>query len=110
MRRFMKCALRRFGIVNGFLIPGGSAPLRPGHSFFDAATEVVHLADKANQAGDRFPILAICLGFETLAVIASGNTSILGRCGQPGLPDTAPKSPLSLVLALKMVRDNGRVI
>ncbi|CAL8463735.1 g3269 [Coccomyxa elongata] len=69
---------RRFDMVNGFLLPGGSARLRPGHTFFDAATEVVRLANEANDKGDYFPILAICLGFETLAIIASGNVTILG--------------------------------
>ncbi|KAK9917047.1 hypothetical protein WJX75_000290 [Coccomyxa subellipsoidea] len=69
---------RRLNMVNGFLIPGGSARLRPGHTFFDTAAEVVRLANEANDNGDYFPIFAICLGFETLAVIASGNTSILG--------------------------------
>ncbi len=69
----------RFNIVNGFLIPGGAAPLRPGHTFFDTAAEVVRLADEANGRGDSFPILGICLGFETLAIVTSGNTSIMGR-------------------------------
>ena len=69
----------RFNMVNGFLIPGGYARLRPGHTFFDTAAEVVRLANEANDKGDYFPIFAICLGFGTLAVIASGNTSILGR-------------------------------
>lgn len=67
--------------MNGFLIPGGSAPLRPGHSFFDTAAEVVRLAKLANQQGDAFPILGICLGFEALAIITSGNTSIMSRLG-----------------------------
>lgn len=74
-------------MVNGFLLPGGSARLRPGHTFFDTATEVVRLANEANDKGDHFPILAICLGFETLAIIASGNVTILGRCvGCPYYP------------------------
>ena len=67
--------------MNGFLIPGGSAALRPGHSFFDTAAEVVRLAKLANQQGDAFPILGICLGFEALAIITSGNTSIMSRWG-----------------------------
>ena len=75
----------RFNIVNGFLIPGGSAPLRPGHSFFDTAAEVVRLAKLANEHGDVFPILGICLGFEALAIITSGNTSIMSRYAEASL-------------------------
>ena len=66
-------------MVNGFLMPGGAAPLRPGNTFFDTAAEVLRLANEANAKGDTFPILGICLGFETLAIIASGNTSIMSR-------------------------------
>ena len=85
--------LCRFELVNGFLIPGGAAPLRPGHTFFDTASEVVRLADAANAKGDAFPILGICLGFETLAIIASGNTSIMERHAQRS-PTAACTLPL----------------
>eukprot|EP00884_Botryococcus_braunii_P017094 jgi/Botrbrau1/4068/Bobra.152_3s0024.1 len=70
---------RRFNIVNGFLLPGGSAILRPGHHWFDTAKLMLDLAMDANDRGDYFPVLAICLGFETLSIAISGNTSLLTR-------------------------------
>jgi GMP synthase-like glutamine amidotransferase len=64
--------VRRFHIVNGFLIPGGGQKLRAGHPWFDASTRVFELAVRENDRGGYFPILGICLGFETLAVISAG--------------------------------------
>lgn len=73
--------VRRFHLVNAFLIPGGAATLRPGHTFFDVAARVVDLATAANArpARDHFPVLAICLGFEAMAVALSRNASLLTR-------------------------------
>jgi gamma-glutamyl hydrolase len=61
-----------FQHLNGFLIPGGAADLRPGHSFYDTATLIFKLARKANDRGDHFPIMGICLGFETMMLIVAG--------------------------------------
>lgn len=58
--------------LNGFLIPGGAANLRPGHDFFDTAKRVLDFAIKSNDEGDYFPVLGICLGFETLMVATAG--------------------------------------
>lgn len=70
----------RFAAVNGFLIPGGAARLAPGHSFFDAASRVIDLATDSNaKKRDYFPILAVCLGFETLGIHLSGNKSLLSK-------------------------------
>ena len=73
--------MRRFRIVNGFLIPGGAATLRPGHTFFDVAARIIELATAANAhpSRDHFPILAICLGFEAMSVSLSRNASLLSR-------------------------------
>lgn len=70
---------KRFSLINGLLIPGGSATLEPGHSFFDTASLLVDLAMRANDGGDYFPVHGTCLGMETLAIIFSGNHSILSR-------------------------------
>jgi gamma-glutamyl hydrolase len=66
-------------MINAFLIPGGGAVLRPGHTFFDVAARVVDLATAANDKGDHFPVLAICLGFEAMAVALARNSSLLTR-------------------------------
>lgn len=82
---------RRFKAVNGILIPGGSQDLRPGQPFFDTVSQLVQLAVEANDKGNYFPVHGTCLGFETLAIIASGNHSILSEFDSENLP-----SPLFL--------------
>jgi gamma-glutamyl hydrolase len=69
--------------VNGLLIPGGSAILKPGHHWFDTAKQLLDLAMAANDRGDYFPVLAICLGFETVSIAVSGNTSLLTKSARP---------------------------
>lgn len=82
------------------LIPGGSQDLRPGHPYYDSAELLLKLALEANDNGDYFPVHGTCLGFEALAIIASGNHSILSRFSAENLPgalfptDTAEKSRL----------------
>jgi gamma-glutamyl hydrolase len=69
--------------LNGFLIPGGAANLRPGHDFFDTAARVLDFALRSNDAGNVFPVLGICLGFETLMVLTAGAWLGTGATGQP---------------------------
>lgn len=76
----------RFNAVNGLLIPGGSQDLRPGHPFFDVVTQLFELTLAANDRGDFMPLHGTCLGFETLAVIASKNHSILGSFDAENYP------------------------
>ncbi|KIY93948.1 gamma-glutamyl hydrolase [Monoraphidium neglectum] len=68
---------RKFAAINGLLLPGGGARLKPGHLFYDTAAQLVGLAIKANDAGDYFPVHGTCLGMETLSIIVSGNYSLL---------------------------------
>jgi gamma-glutamyl hydrolase len=60
------------GRLNGFLIPGGAANLRPGHNFYDTAKRVLDYALRANDRGEHFPLMGICLGFETLMILTAG--------------------------------------
>ena len=69
----------RFRAINGLLIPGGGAALKPGHLFFDTVTRLFNLAVQANDRGSYFPILAVCLGLEALVTIVSQNYTILSR-------------------------------
>ena len=41
-------AQRRFSVINGVLLPGGGAKLRPGHPFYDAASLLFDLAIKVS--------------------------------------------------------------
>jgi gamma-glutamyl hydrolase len=65
------------GRLNGFLIPGGAANLRPGHDFFDTAARVLDYALRSNDAGNVFPVMGICLGFETLMVLTAGKQTLM---------------------------------
>lgn len=67
----------RFRAVNGLLLPGGGARLRPGHPYYDTAALLLQLALEANDKGDYFPVHGTCLGMEALAVIVSRNETIL---------------------------------
>mmetsp|Transcript_24813 Transcript_24813/g.69148 ORF Transcript_24813/g.69148 Transcript_24813/m.69148 type:complete len:81 (-) Transcript_24813:892-1134(-) len=69
----------RFWKVNGILLPGGGAELKPGFGYYDISAQLLQLAIEANDAGTFFPILGTCLGFEAMVVAVSQNTSILGR-------------------------------
>lgn len=51
---------RLFKSVNGFLIPGGGQPLKPGFPFFDTATLMLDLVKEANDKGDYFPVRPHC--------------------------------------------------
>jgi hypothetical protein len=58
------CALpaSRFYAINGLLLPGGGATLKPGHRFYDTAHQLVDLAIKANDKGDFFPVRFVPIG------------------------------------------------
>lgn len=43
-----------------------------GHMFFDTAQRVLDFALAENDAGRYFPVLGICLGFETLMILTAG--------------------------------------
>mmetsp|Transcript_19062 Transcript_19062/g.37415 ORF Transcript_19062/g.37415 Transcript_19062/m.37415 type:complete len:344 (-) Transcript_19062:1794-2825(-) len=75
--------LRRiFESVNGLFFPGGSAYLSHGHPYFDASEKLFHWALEANANGQVYPIWGTCLGFEQLAVLASGsNATVLDASG-----------------------------
>jgi gamma-glutamyl hydrolase len=64
----------RSKIVNGFLLPGGSALLRSGHDWLDTAKLMLDLALDANDRGDYFPVVAICMGFEICCALPSEAT------------------------------------
>lgn len=54
----------------------------PGHDFFDTARRVLDFALAENDAGRHFPVMGICLGFETLMILVAGAWVLgLGRGG-----------------------------
>ncbi|KAK6132472.1 hypothetical protein DH2020_033772 [Rehmannia glutinosa] len=64
----------KLSLVNGVIFTGGWA--KSGH-YFEVVESIFKNVLRKNDAGDRFPLLAICLGFELLTMIVSEDKSIL---------------------------------
>ncbi|KAI3702772.1 hypothetical protein L6452_28524 [Arctium lappa] len=64
----------KLNLVNGVLFTGGWAK---NGLYFDVVEGIFKQVLKKNDAGDHFPLLAICLGFELLTMIVSKNNKIL---------------------------------
>ncbi|KAH6764190.1 gamma-glutamyl hydrolase 2 [Perilla frutescens var. hirtella] len=67
---------KKLSLVNGVIFTGGSA--KTG-LYFEVVTSIFKDVLKKNDAGDRFPLLAICLGFELVTMIVSKDKNILER-------------------------------
>lgn len=61
--------------INGVLFPGGDESIDFTQRWTQNAQFILEWAMKENDAGNVFPIWSVCLGYETLAVITSGNTN-----------------------------------
>lgn len=61
--------------LNGVLFPGGDEPIDFTQRWTQNAKFILEWAMQQNDAGNVFPIWAVCLGYETLAVITSGSTN-----------------------------------
>jgi hypothetical protein len=86
----------RFKAINGLLLPGGGASLRPGRLFYDTAARLVQMAIEANDRGDYFPVsdsmdllmqlLNATAGFRRLAMDASLQVAVaVGMLSLPAL-------------------------
>ncbi|XP_065861914.1 gamma-glutamyl hydrolase 2-like [Euphorbia lathyris] len=64
----------KLNLVNGVLFTGGWAK---NGLYYDTVKAVFKQVLAKNDAGDHFPLYAICLGFELLTMIISEDTSIL---------------------------------
>ncbi|KAI5662350.1 hypothetical protein M9H77_21673 [Catharanthus roseus] len=67
---------KKLNLVNGVLFTGGWAK---SGLYFSMVEAVFKKALERNDAGDHFPVLAICLGFELLTMIVSKDKNILER-------------------------------
>ncbi|KAK9204257.1 hypothetical protein WN943_014515 [Citrus x changshan-huyou] len=61
-------------LVNGILYPGGWAK---NGLYYDIVEKIFKKILEKNDAGDHFPVYAICLGFELLSMIVSEDRNIL---------------------------------
>ncbi|KAI3679311.1 hypothetical protein L2E82_51443 [Cichorium intybus] len=64
----------KLNLVNGVLFTGGWAK---SGLYYEVVEGIFKQVLKKNDAGDHFPLLAICLGFELLTMIVSKNNKIL---------------------------------
>ncbi|XP_039170320.1 gamma-glutamyl hydrolase 2-like [Eucalyptus grandis] len=64
----------KLNMVNGVLFTGGWAKTR---LYYDTVKAIFKKVLVKNDAGDHFPLYAICLGFELLTVIITEDKSIL---------------------------------
>ncbi|KAK1424062.1 hypothetical protein QVD17_19374 [Tagetes erecta] len=64
----------KLNLVNGVIFTGGWSK---SGLYFDVIEEIFKQVLKKNDAGEHFPLLAICLGFELLTMIISKNNNIL---------------------------------
>ena len=78
---------RRFNAVNGVLLPGGSQELHAGNPYFDTAALLFDLTLAANDGGTHFPLFGTCLGFETLAILAAKNESVVTNFDAEDYPE-----------------------
>mmetsp|Transcript_11716 Transcript_11716/g.19046 ORF Transcript_11716/g.19046 Transcript_11716/m.19046 type:complete len:324 (+) Transcript_11716:136-1107(+) len=65
-----------FQSINGLIIPGGSADIQKSPYYF-AVEFLFHLALKANDEGDYFPIWGTCNGFEMITYMVGQEFEVL---------------------------------
>ncbi|KAG8364845.1 hypothetical protein BUALT_Bualt18G0040900 [Buddleja alternifolia] len=64
----------KLDLVNGVIFTGGWAK---SGLYFEVVESIFKNVLKKNDAGDHFPLLAICLGFELLTMVVSKDNNIL---------------------------------
>ncbi|XP_073146533.1 gamma-glutamyl hydrolase 2-like [Henckelia pumila] len=65
---------KKLNLVNGVLLTGGQAK---NGLYFEVVDLIFKIVLRKNDAGDHFPLLAICLGFELLSMIVSKDNRVL---------------------------------
>ncbi|XP_014521529.1 gamma-glutamyl hydrolase 1 [Vigna radiata var. radiata] len=66
--------LKKLELVNGVLFTGGWAK---SGLYFETVTKIFKKILEKNDAGDHFPLYAVCLGFELITMIVSQDNNIL---------------------------------
>ncbi|WVY99521.1 hypothetical protein V8G54_025591 [Vigna mungo] len=66
--------LKKLELVNGVLFTGGWAK---SGLYFETVTKIFKKILEKNDAGDHFPLYAVCLGFELITMIISQDNNIL---------------------------------
>ncbi|XP_058779525.1 gamma-glutamyl hydrolase 2-like isoform X2 [Vicia villosa] len=68
--------LKKLELINGVLFTGGWVKDGP---YFETVERVFKKALEKNDAGDHFPLYAICLGFQLITMIISQDNNILEK-------------------------------
>ncbi len=84
-----------FELTNGVLFPGGNQGIDPKDIYTEEGAILWNLAKDAHDAGDYYPIWGTCLGFEELAVLEAGDSSVIS----PDVVATNLPLPLELTSA-----------
>ncbi|KAL7103751.1 hypothetical protein ACP275_08G198800 [Erythranthe tilingii] len=71
----LKVINEKLNLVNGVIFTGGTAK---SGVYFDVVKSIFKNVRRKNDAGNHFPLLAICLGFELITMIISEKKNILG--------------------------------
>ena len=74
-----------FKSINGVLFPGGDVTVT-GSDYARVGRIIYTQAMTAFNNKDYFPLLGICLGFEFLATVVSGSSSVLSQSDAENLP------------------------
>ncbi|XP_073122755.1 gamma-glutamyl hydrolase 2-like isoform X2 [Henckelia pumila] len=66
----------KLNLVDGVIFTGGSAK---SGLYFEVAESIFKIILRKNEAGDTFPLLAICLGFELVTMMVSEDKDVLEK-------------------------------
>lgn len=71
--------------LNGYALPGGISPMLTS-PYYHHATVVLEFARKSYKKGSLFPVIGICLGLQTMLVLANnGDESVREYCDSNGI-------------------------
>ena len=65
-----------FKQINGLYLPSGGAFAMTQLDYYNCCKKFMHLAEKANEKGDHFPVWGGCMGMQQMMIIADGNDNI----------------------------------
>ncbi|KAL6553512.1 Gamma-glutamyl hydrolase 2 [Orobanche gracilis] len=88
----------KLNLVNGVIFTGGRAK---SGLYYEVVQSIFKNVLKKNDAGDHFPLLAICLGFELLTMIVSEDRNIL--------EEFSAKNQASTLQFMNNIKINGSV-
>ncbi|XP_046664417.1 gamma-glutamyl hydrolase A-like isoform X1 [Homalodisca vitripennis] len=71
--------------VNGVLFPGGGLSFLNVGGYADAGRIILNYTKQVNSAGEHFPLVGVCLGFELLFYLEVESYDILGYCNATNL-------------------------